>query len=141
MSMNIYSVAIVGITGYSGREVERWLKGHGSIRVNGRFASKSAPSGIEAYDLAAIRHLKPDAVVTATEHDISMRIVPELVDAGFRVVDMSGAFRMKDADLYPAWYGFDHTAKELLQRSVYGLPEFFAEKIRGAKLVANPGCY
>src|SRR5688572_17212601 len=139
--MNIYAVAVVGITGYSGREVERLLKTHNSVRVTGRFASKSDPSGIEAYGLDAVRKTTPDVVITATEHDISLRIVPELLDAGFRVIDMSGAFRMKDAALYPKWYGFDHTAKDWLQRSVYGLPELFAEKVRGASLIANPGCY
>jgi N-acetyl-gamma-glutamyl-phosphate reductase len=139
--MNIYSVAIVGITGYSGRELERWLRNHPSIKISGRFASKSDPSGIEAYSLEAVRKAKPDVVVTATEHDVSLRIVPELVDAGLRVVDMSGAFRMKDASLYPKWYGFEHTAQDTLARAVYGLPEFFFDKVRDARVVANPGCY
>jgi N-acetyl-gamma-glutamyl-phosphate reductase len=139
--MNIYSVAVVGITGYSGREVERLLQNHISIRLAGRFASKSDASGIEAYSLEAVRRSAPDVIITATEHDISLRIVPELAEAGFRVIDMSGAFRMKDAELYPKWYGFEHTARELLQRAVYGLPELFADKVRGARLVANPGCY
>lgn len=70
-----------------------------------------------------------------------MHLVPELLSFGFRIVDMSGAFRLKDATLYPEWYGFEHTAPDLLQEAVYGLPEFKAEAIRGARLVANPGCY
>src|SRR5688572_25506552 len=139
--MNIYAVAVVGITGYSGREVERLLKTHNSVKVAGRFASKSDPSGIEAYGLDAVRKTTPDVVITATEHDISLRMVPELLDAGFRVIDMSGAFRMKDAALYPKWYGFDHSAHGWAQCGVYGLPELCAEKVRGASLVAKPGCY
>jgi N-acetyl-gamma-glutamyl-phosphate reductase len=109
--------------------------------VKGRFASKADPSGIQAYSLDAVKNAKPDIVILATEHDISMRIVPELLADGLRVIDMSGAFRLKDASLYPKWYGFEHTAADLLQQSVYGLPEMFAADIRKAKLVANPGCY
>jgi N-acetyl-gamma-glutamylphosphate reductase len=67
--------------------------------------------------------------------------VPELAASGLRVIDMSGAFRMQDAALYPKWYGFEHTATDLLQQSVYGMPELFAESIRKAQVVANPGCY
>jgi N-acetyl-gamma-glutamyl-phosphate reductase len=139
--MNIYSVAIVGVTGYSGREADRILKHHPSVKVTGRFASKSDGSGIEAYSLEAVRRIRPDVVITATEHDVSLRIVPELVAAGYRVIDMSGAFRMKDAALYPKWYGFEHSHPDLLKQAVYGLTELFAEQVRGAKLVANPGCY
>ena len=83
----------------------------------------------------------PDIVLTATEHDISLRIVPELLTAGFRVIDMSGAFRMKDPAVYPAWYGFEHTSPALLGEAVYGLTDLFGEKVRHARLVANPGCY
>src|SRR5215510_6784753 len=139
--MNIYSTAIVGITGYSGREIDHLLKSHRSVRVTGRFASKADPSGVAAYSLEAVRASKPDVVITATEHEVSMRIVPELLAEKFRVIDLSGAFRMKDPALYPKWYGFEHTAPELLQTSVYGLPELFADQVRTAQLVANPGCY
>src|SRR5262245_18637612 len=139
--MNIYSAAIVGVTGYSGREADRILKHHPSIKVTGRYASKSDGSGIEAYSVEAVKKASPDVVLTATEHDISMRIVPELLAAGYRVIDMSGAFRMKDPGLFPKWYGFEHTAPALLQEAVYGLTEIFGDKVRRARLVANPGCY
>jgi N-acetyl-gamma-glutamyl-phosphate reductase len=139
--MNIYSAAIVGVTGYSGREADRLLKHHPSVKVKGRFASKSDGFGIEAYALDAVKNASPDVVITATEHDVSMRIVPELLAAGFRVIDMSGAFRMKDPALYPRWYGFEHTAPALLREAVYGMTDLFADKIRGARFVSNPGCY
>src|SRR5688572_11246708 len=139
--MNIYSVSIVGVTGYSGREADRILAHHPSIKVSGRFASKSDGFGIEAYSLDAVKRAKPDVVITATEHDLSMRFAAELIAAGLRVIDMSGAFRMKDAALYPKWYGFEHTAQDLLQQAVYGLPELYSENIASAKLVSNPGCY
>jgi len=139
--MHNYSTAIVGITGYAGREADQLLKTHPTVQVRGRFASKSDSSGVEAYSLQAVKNVKPDVVLLATEHDVSMRIVPELMAEGMRVVDMSGAFRLKDASLYPKWYGFEHTVPDLLQKSVYGLPETFAADIRKAQLVANPGCY
>jgi N-acetyl-gamma-glutamyl-phosphate reductase len=139
--MNIYSVAIVGVTGYSGREADRILSHHPSVRVSGRFASKSGGFGIEAYSLDAVKRAKPDVVITATEHELSMKFAEELIGAGLRVIDMSGAFRMKDAALYPKWYGFEHVAQDLLRQAVYGLPELYSEDIASAKLVANPGCY
>jgi len=139
--MHNYSVAIIGVTGYSGREVDRLLKSHPSIKVSGRFTSKGDGSDIQAYSLDGVKRVRPDVVVTATEHDVSLRLVPELAAEGFRVIDMSGAFRMKDPALYPKWYGFEHTAVDLLQESVYGMPELFADKVRTAQVVANPGCY
>ncbi len=135
-------IAIVGVTGYTGQELDRLLSHHPAFQVAGRFASKAdVKSGAEAFSIDRLRSFSPDAVVLATEHELSMHLVPELLSFGFRIVDMSGAFRLKDATLYPEWYGFEHTAPDLLQEAVYGLPEFKAEAIRGARLVANPGCY
>jgi N-acetyl-gamma-glutamyl-phosphate reductase len=139
--MNNYSVAIVGVTGYSGREADRILAHHPNIKVTGRFASKSDGFGVEAYSLDAVKRAKPDVVLTATEHELSIKLATELLAAGFRVIDLSGAFRLSDATLYPKWYGFEHGAPELLQQAVYGLPDLYAEKIPTAKLIANPGCY
>ena len=142
--MNNYSnrVAIVGVTGYSGQELNRILASHPKFQIAGRFASKAdEKSGAEAFSMERLRAFSPDAVVLATEHELSMRLVPELLDAGYRVVDMSGAFRLKDPQQYPEWYGFEHTAPQLLKEAAYGLPEFHSASIRSARLVANPGCY
>jgi N-acetyl-gamma-glutamyl-phosphate reductase len=142
--MNNYAhrAAIVGVTGYTGQELDRLLSSHPEIQVAGRFASKAdEKSGAEAFSLERLRAFSPDVVLMATEHELSMQRVPELLDAGYRVVDLSGAFRLKDPRLYLDWYGFEHTAPDLLQQAVYGLPEFYAESIAAAKLVANPGCY
>ncbi len=142
--MNKYAqrIAIVGVTGYSGRELDRLLAAHPKFDVAGRFASKTDErSGAEAFSIERLRSFSPDAVVLATEHELSMHLVPELLRDGLRVVDMSGAFRLKDASLYPDWYGFEHTAPQLLREAVYGLPEFMAESLLNARLVANPGCY
>src|SRR5436853_1134788 len=137
--MNIYAhrVAIVGITGYAGQELERLLAAHPKIQIAGRFASKAdEKSGVEAFSFERLRSFSPDAVVLATEHELSMHLTPELLREGYRVVDMSGAFRLKDPAQYQDWYGFEHTAPDLLKEAVYGLPEFLAADIRAAKLVA-----
>src|SRR5438093_4555297 len=142
--MNIYAhrVAIVGVTGYAGQELERLLAAHPKIRIAGNFASKAdEKSGAEAFSFERLRCFSADAVVLATEHELSMQLVPQLLDAGYSVVDMSGAFRLKDPQLYQDWYGFEHTAPALLGEAVYGLPEFRAEAIASARIVANPGCY
>src|SRR6476660_9036451 len=97
-------IAIVGITGYTGQELDRLLSGHPKFQVAGRFASKAdTKSGAEPFSIDKLRSLSPDAVVLATEHELSMRLVPELLSSGFRVVDMSGAFRLKDPQLYQEW--------------------------------------
>src|SRR5437764_4032489 len=142
--MNNYSkrVAIVGVTGYAGQELDRLLACHPNFQIAGRFASKAdEKSGAEAFSLERLRSFSPDAVVLATEHELSMHLVPELLADGYRVVDMSGAFRLKEARQYQEWYGFEHTAPELLKEAAYGLPEFHSESIRNARIVANPGCY
>src|SRR6266550_3821279 len=111
--MNNYShrVSIVGVTGYSGQELDRLLASHPKFQVAGRFASKAdEKSGAEAFSLDRLRSFSPDAVVLATEHELSMRLVPDLLKAGYRVVDMSGAFRLKQPEQYQEWYGFEHTA-------------------------------
>ena len=137
-----HGVAIVGVTGYAGLELDRLLASHSKIQVTGRFASKAdARSGAEAFSMERLRSFSPEVVVLATEHELSMHWVPELLTAGYRVLDMSGAFRLKEPQLYVDWYGFEHTVPQLLNEAVYGLPEFYADSIRTAKLVANPGCY
>jgi N-acetyl-gamma-glutamyl-phosphate reductase len=142
--MNNYAhrVSLVGITGYAGQELVRLLESHPKIAIEGRFASKAVPdAGIDAFTVESVTAHSPDVVVLATEHELSMQVVPEFLSAGYRVVDMSGAFRMKDPQLYPQWYGFEHSAPSLLNEAVYGLPEYFSDSIRKARLVANPGCY
>jgi N-acetyl-gamma-glutamyl-phosphate reductase len=142
--MNNYAhrIAIVGVTGYAGRELDRLLASHPDFQIAGRFASRAdEKSGAEAFSLERLRSFSPAAVVLATEHELSMQLVPMLLEDGYRVVDMSGAFRMKDPQLYPQWYGFEHAAVATLKDAVYGLPEYFADSIRTARLVANPGCY
>ena len=117
--MNNYAqrVSVVGITGYAGRELERLVAKHPKIEIAGRFASKADErAGVEAFSVESVIAHSPDIVVLATEHELSMQVVPEFLKAGYRVVDMSGAFRMKDPQLYPQWYGFEHTAPGTVER-------------------------
>src|SRR2546427_58405 len=82
-----------------------------------------------------------DLVFLATPHETSHEVVPALVERGLRVIDLSGAFRLKDPSAYPRWYGLEHHALGALAEAVYGLPELNAAAIRKAQLVSNPGCY
>src|SRR5262245_25934520 len=111
--MNNYAarIAIVGVTGYAGQELDRILRTHPHFKAAGRFASKADDrSAAEAFTMERLRDLSPDAVVLATEHELSLHIVPELLRQGYRVVDMSGGFRLKEPAQYQEWYGFEHTA-------------------------------
>jgi N-acetyl-gamma-glutamyl-phosphate reductase len=82
-----------------------------------------------------------DVVFTATPPEVSQELAAAIVSQGARVVDLSGAFRLRDAAEYERWYGAVHAHPELLPQAVYGLPELHREAIRAACLVANPGCY
>jgi len=81
-----------------------------------------------------------DVAFLALPSGTTSPLVPELLEAGMRVIDLAGDFRLP-ADRYPEWYGFDHPAPGWLDEAVYGLPELFAERLVGASLIANPGCY
>lgn len=80
-------------------------------------------------------------VFLATPADVSMELAPQMLAAGAKVIDLSGGFRLRDAAAYARWYKEEHAAPELLEEAVYGLPEFCRERIAGARLIANPGCY
>src|SRR4029079_16684657 len=82
-----------------------------------------------------------DAVLLCTPAEVSLELVPKIVEAGAKAIDLSGAFRLKDAGSYAAHYGFEHTQAALLKSAVYGLPELFRESVPAAKAIANPGCY
>jgi len=82
-----------------------------------------------------------DVVFFATPHNVAMNLVPELLAADARVIDLSADYRIRDASLWSQWYGEPHASPELLAEAVYGLPELNREKIAAARLVACPGCY
>jgi N-acetyl-gamma-glutamyl-phosphate reductase len=156
MSSRVRAI-VAGATGYSGRDLIGLLLDHPRIDLVGVFASRSAEAaplaaihpqltGLTELDCqpfgeAAVSKLKPDLIFLATPNEFSHEVAPALLDAGATVVDLSGAFRLRDAALYPKFYGFEHARPDLLQKAVYGLTEFARERLRGAKLIANPGCY
>lgn len=155
----IVRAAVAGATGYAGRELIALLARHLGIRLthlmsSGRDGKGSRPLehahaalrgksrlAIQPLDLKELAPATTDVVFLATPHEISLEVVPVLLDRGLRVIDLSGAFRLKDAGAYSRWYGFEHHASAALEEAVYGLTELNAEEIRGARLVSNPGCY
>jgi N-acetyl-gamma-glutamyl-phosphate reductase len=148
-------VGIVGATGLVGESLVRVILGHPEARLVVATSDHAAGQALEQ-NLPALRGevdiklVKPrpkalvgkvDAVFLATKGPDSMTMAPPLLEAGIRVIDIGGEFRLPSAEAYRQWYGNEHTCPELLEGAVYGLPELFEEQIRGAKLVANPGCY
>ncbi|MGO8968085.1 MAG: N-acetyl-gamma-glutamyl-phosphate reductase [Myxococcaceae bacterium] len=151
-----YEVGVVGASGYSGIELCRLLAQHPDVEL--RFAASErwegdsvrARTGIggsvgalryQAVERALERAEECRVVLLATPTEVSLRLVPELLEAGVRVVDLSGAFRLQEASAYPAAYGFAHPWAALLQEAVYGLPELGRKALPRARLVANPGCF
>lgn len=147
----MHRVGIVGFRGYSGAELVRILGAHSAFEpilmehrsdAGDRPLPKghSGPTRIPCTPEAA-RSEGLAAALLATPPEVSMELTPALLDAGLKVVDLSGAFRLGTAERYQHWYKEPHTAAALLGEAVYGLPEFYRDKIRGARLISNPGCY
>jgi N-acetyl-gamma-glutamyl-phosphate reductase len=144
-------VGIVGYRGYSGAELVELLRRHPHaepVLMEHRedAGARPKPRGTHGpRQIACTPEAVQDAgivlVFLATPADVSMQLAPALLAAGVRVVDLSGAFRLRTAERYAAWYKEPHTQPELLAEAAYGLPEFCRERISGARLVANPGCY
>jgi len=143
-------IGIVGHSGYSGAELVHILARH--PRVRPVLLDHREPAGGPAicgahlperlpFDPQAIHEKGIPLVLLATAADVSMELVPALLAAGVRVVDLSGAFRLRTPERYAAWYGAVHTQPALLAEAAYGLPEFCRERIPAARLVSNPGCY
>ncbi len=127
-------VAIAGATGYAGEELVRILGRHPHAEVVASFSSTT-------YSLEAMIAAKTEVAFLATPNETSAEIAPAILDAGIKVIDLSGAFRLGEPALYPSWYGFEHPRPELLAEAVYGLPELCNGELKKARLVANPGCY
>jgi N-acetyl-gamma-glutamyl-phosphate reductase len=149
--MNKYKVGIVGFTGYSGAELVRLLASHPHaepILMQHRQDQDSRPQPINqplprriSCTADAVRAEGLAAVFLATPPAVSMELAPAILDAGAKVIDLSGAFRLGDAATYARWYKEEHTAPGLFAEAVYGLPEVCRDRIRGARLISNPGCY
>lgn len=145
------SVGVAGFRGYSGAELVRLLGWHSGVEPillehRPEAESRSAPLGqkppkIIQSDPQSIRQENLDLVFLATPVEVSIALAPAILESGAKVIDLSGAFRLRDSETYSQWYKERHTAPALLKQAVYGLPEFYRDEIRSAQLVANPGCY
>ena len=151
-------VAVVGATGYSGGELALLLSRHPRVELAAVFSSgkkdgavpfgrlhpalrgRSGPDA-RPFSIEAVVRSGAEMAFLATPNETSAEAGPELLARGLRVIDLAGAFRLRDAAAYPAWYGFVHPAPALLAEAVYGLTEWCGEELAGARLVANPGCY
>ena len=151
--MNNYSstpVGIVGFHGYSGAEliailarhprVEPVLLEHRETDERPRPIKDAGPRRMPC-TAESVRSAGLAAVFLATPADASMKLAPELLDAGAKVIDLSGAFRLGTAQNFERWYKEPHTQPGLLPEAAYGLPEFCRARVAGARLIANPGCY
>ncbi len=147
-------IGIIGGTGYVGGELLRLLLLHPHVDVTmvtsrqsaGEFVFNVHPNlrGLTQLkfvplDVAALQK-NCDLVFAATPHGGAVNLVPKLLEAGLKVIDMSADFRLKNADDYDKWYGWKHTNPQLLKEAAYGLPEFHRQEIKNARLVACPGC-
>lgn len=150
----MYKIGIVGASGYTGVELARLLVNHPDVELAvatsrqyaGQKLSDVYPNLRGLTDIVledvVIEDLvdRADLFFTAVPHQTAMNIVPAFLAAGKKVVDLSADFRIDDAEVYEAWYQA-HIAKEFLAEAVYGLPEINRAQVKGARLVANPGCY
>jgi N-acetyl-gamma-glutamyl-phosphate reductase len=145
---------IVGGTGYTGVELLRLLSQHPGVQLTAITSRKEAgmpvadmfPSLRGRVDLAfstpeeaPLKHC--DVVFFATPNGVAMQQARELIDHGVRVIDLAADFRLQDIAEWQRWYGMEHACPDLVAEAVYGLPEVNRERIRRARLIANPGCY
>ncbi|ABB73867.1 N-acetyl-gamma-glutamyl-phosphate reductase [Nitrosospira multiformis] len=147
-------IGIVGGTGYTGVELLRILSQHPEVNIEAITSRKEAgmdvaqlfPSlrgriELKFSDPAEANLEKCDVVFFATPNGIAMKQVPSLLDAGVRIIDLAADFRIKDIAVWEKWYGMPHACPELVAEAVYGLPEINRDRIKTARLIANPGCY
>ena len=148
-------VGVVGASGYAGVELLRLCAGHPELEVvvatagghRGQAVADHTPSLAAAYPTLVYAPTEVgeldglDLVFLALPHGQSQHLVPELIPNVGAVVDLAADFRLSDPSLYPTWYGETHSAPELLDRFAYGLPELHRDDLRGARLIAAPGCY
>jgi N-acetyl-gamma-glutamyl-phosphate reductase len=144
-------VGVVGFRGYSGAELVRLLEKHAGVELfllEHRSDSEARPAPLGQKPLTtiaatadAVHKEKLDLVFLATPPAASMSLTRGILEAGAKVVELSGAFRLRDTETFTRWYNEPHTESALLAQAVYGLPEFYRDKIKDARLVSNPGCY
>jgi N-acetyl-gamma-glutamyl-phosphate reductase len=154
---DLNNIAVVGVSGYTGFELAKILLRHPQARsltfyvreTQGAHCLTELFPRLRGWGQAPVRALSIEAIAEngagmgflATPHEVSAEIAPQLLDAGLRVIDLSGAFRFGEAETFERWYKLPTPHAARLGEAVYGLPEFYSAQIAQAKLVANPGCY
>jgi N-acetyl-gamma-glutamyl-phosphate reductase len=147
--------AIVGSTGYGGVELIRLLQSHPHVTVTSVISSSHAGAPIaegfphlteihtdllDGVDVELIKS-KADVVFLATPHGVSMKLAPQFLAAGLKVIDLSGDYRLKSGDTYREWYKHEPALQADVDRAVYGLAEVYGANVTGADFISNPGCY
>lgn len=148
-------VGVVGATGYTGQELVKILLNHSKVEITsltakiekegklsnmfGRFIGECnlACKNLNIDEVSK----KTDLIFLALPHGVSLEYANFFLEKGKKVIDLSADYRLKDASVYEKWYKIKHKDKKNLKESVYGLPEIYKDKIKMAKLIANPGCY
>jgi len=152
--MEKIKVGIVGGTGYTGVELLRLLARHPNVQlqvitsrgeaglpVADMFPSLRGVVDLAFSDPATVDLKQCDVVFFATPHGVAMAQAPALVAAGVKVIDLAADFRLQDAAEFEKWYKLPHGCTDILQGAVYGLPELYAEDVKQAQVIGNPGCY
>jgi N-acetyl-gamma-glutamyl-phosphate reductase len=151
------NIAVVGVSGYAGLELSKILLRHPQAssltfyvrETNGAHCLTEIFPLLRGWGQAPVRPWSVEAITKsgagtaflATPHEASAEIAPKLLQAGLRVVDLSGAFRFHEKEIFERWYKLPTPHAASLSEAVYGLPEFYAQEIAQARIVANPGCY
>jgi len=154
LTQAVIKAGIVGATGYTGQELLRVLVKHPHVTLQAVTSRSEAGKSVTSLfpnlrGHAELTFVEPDAeilqscdvVFFATPNGTAMTMVPELINAGVKVIDLSADFRLKDVQVWSQWYGMEHACPDVVAEAVYGLPEMFREQSRDARVLANPGCY
>jgi N-acetyl-gamma-glutamyl-phosphate reductase len=153
--MDKIRVAIVGGSGYTAVELIKILLRHPGVKIEAVTTREGTPLvselhpsltnridlRCETFDADGFQQRGVQCVFGCLPHGVSQSTLPELLDRGIRVIDLSADYRLRDPLAYAQWYGMEHRDRDNLARAVYGLPEIYGESLGDAQLVANPGCY
>lgn len=155
-AMHMGRIGIFGASGYAGVELTKLVAAHGQLKLVFLASERHVGTSVESFTgvggaagrmaYASFEESRAlakecDAVFLATPAEVSLALVPELVKLGVRVVDLSGAFRIRDGEVFQKAYAHAPPSSELQAKAVYGMPELFRADVKGAALVSNPGCY
>jgi N-acetyl-gamma-glutamyl-phosphate reductase len=151
----LIKASIIGATGYAGIELVRLLSAHPKVDLVHLVSQSFVDQPVSAVypnfkgildkicsqlDIDQISE-ESDIIFTSLPHSTSDRIISALYEKGNRIIDLSADFRYRSAEIYEKWYGTRHARPDLLEASVYGLPELYREEIKQTRLIGNPGCY